>query len=56
MRVRLLREYDPLVNAAADLQRRYPIRAPTRFPGQWFDGVNAEEIYFYPVPTPAAVQ
>ena len=55
-RVKLLRAYDPFVKAAADLQKRYPIRTPTRFPSQRFGGIMVDEIYFYPSPIPVPVQ
>ncbi len=45
----------PLAQAVAELRGRYPAGKPARFFGQTVDGIEAEEIYVYPSPSPVAV-
>jgi hypothetical protein len=54
--VKLIGAGDPLAKAALDIHRRYPGRVATRFHGQVFGGLPAEEVYIYPspIPVPAA--
>jgi hypothetical protein len=54
--VKLIGIHDPLARAALDLQRRYPGRTPTRFPGTTFGGIGVEEVYVYPSPLPVPAQ
>ncbi len=54
MRVKLIGADDPLAQDALALLRRYPVRTPTRFPGQRIGDIFAEEIYLYPTPVATA--
>ncbi len=54
-RVKLLNTADPLAQAAAEINRRFPSRVATRFGGNSFGGVSTDDVYLYPSPLPAAV-
>ena len=53
--VTVLGANERLSKAVAELRRRYPTDKPARFFGETVDGIEAEEIYVYPSPLPAAV-
>jgi len=55
IQVKVLGEDDPLARAVAEQRRRYPAGKPARFFAQTVDGIEADEIYVYPSPLPAAV-
>jgi hypothetical protein len=54
-RVKLLNTSDPLAQAAAEINRRFPSRVATRFGGNSFGGVSTDDVYLYPSPLPATV-
>lgn len=54
-RVKLIGAENPLAQAAAEVNRRYPGHLATRFGGKTFGGVSVDDVYLYPSPLPAAV-
>jgi len=54
--VKVIGADDALAKAVADLHRRYPGRSPTRFHGTTLGDITAEEVYIYPLPSPAPAQ
>lgn len=54
MNIRLLNSEDRLAQAALQVQSNYGPDVPARFTGDFFGGVNVEEVYIYPTPVPAS--
>ncbi|HUG94399.1 MAG TPA: hypothetical protein VML55_26445, partial [Planctomycetaceae bacterium] len=54
--IRLLNSADPIAGDAIALRDRYPIRKPTRYHGQRLGSLMAEEVFFYPRPSPWEVR
>jgi hypothetical protein len=54
-RVKVIGASDPLAQAAAEINRRFPGPMPTRFGGTRFGGLTVDDVYIYPSPLPAAV-
>jgi hypothetical protein len=54
-RTKIVTADDPLAQAAAAIQDRYPHQLGRRFGGTPFGDVFADDIYIYPTPLPAAV-
>jgi hypothetical protein len=48
LQVKLVPTSDPLAQAALDINRRYPVKMPTRFGGAKFGGMGVEGVYIYP--------
>lgn len=55
LRVKVLGRDEPLAKAVTELRHRYPSDKPARFFSQTVGGMEADEIYVYPSPLPAAV-
>ncbi len=54
-RVKIVRADHPLVQAAVELNRRFPGRMATRVGGRSFGGISVDEVYVYPTTVAAAV-
>jgi hypothetical protein len=54
-RVKLIGAQNPLAQAAAEVNRRFPGRVATRFGGKSFGGLSVDDVHIYPSPLPAAV-
>jgi hypothetical protein len=54
-RVKLISAENPLANAAAEINRRFPGRLATRVGGKSFGGITVEDVYIYPSPLSASV-
>lgn len=54
MDIRVLNSEDRLAKAAVQVQSKYGPDVPARFTGDFFGGMNVEEVYIYPMPVPAS--
>lgn len=54
MDIRVINSEDRLAKAALQVQSNYGPDVPGRFTGDFFGGVNVEEVYVYPTPVPAS--
>jgi hypothetical protein len=50
--VKLVGTYDPLAQAALNIQQRFPVRMPVRLHGKTFGGLTVDEVYIYPSRVP----